>query len=90
MIECEDYEMTAVVLVPKGQLSAIESGAVAEDCALLALTDGFDYPYETAEFIQTAVSVALGESNPDHEYSCEVLCENHPTVIALKAERDSH
>ena len=86
MIECDDYEMNTVVLVPAGQLSAIRADAVAEGCTLLALTDGFDYPYETAEFIQAAVSKALGKANSNHEYSCEVLCENHPTVTALKAK----
>lgn len=86
MIECDEYVMNAVVLVPVGQLSAIKADAVAEDCTMLALTEDFDYPYETAELVQAAVSRALGKANSNLEYSCEVLCENHPTVIALKAK----
>ena len=84
--ECYEYEMNAVVLIPIKQRSAIEANAIAEDCVLLASTDGHEYPDEDAEFIQRVVLKAMSIANPNHEYDCEVLCEDHATVKSLKAE----
>lgn len=84
--ECDEDEMNAVVLIPINQRSAIEANAIAEGCVILASTDGHEYPYEEAEFIQRAVLKAMDIANPDHEYCCEVLCEKHATVKSLKAK----
>ena len=84
--ECDEDEMNAVVLIPIKQRSAIEANAVAEGCILLASTDGHEYPYEEAEFIQHAILKAMSIANPSHEYDCEVLCEKHATVKSLKAK----
>lgn len=86
MIDCDEDEMNAVVLIPIQQRSAIEANAIAEGCVLLASTDGHEYPYEEAEFIQRAVLKAMNIANPDHEYCCEILCEDHATVKSLKAK----
>ena len=84
--ECDEDEMNAVVLIPIKQRSAIKANALAEGCVLLASTEGHDYPYEEAEFIQRAVLKAMSIANPNHEYDCEVLCEDHATVKSLKAK----
>ena len=84
--ECDEDEMNAVVLIPIKQRSAIKANAIAEGCVILASTEGHDYPYEEAEFIQRAVLKAMSIANPNHEYDCEVLCEDHATVKSLKAK----
>ena len=84
--ECDEDERNAVVLIPIKQRSAIKANAIAEGCVLLASTDGHEYPYEEAEFIQRAVLKAMSIANPNHEYACEVLCEDHATVKSLKAK----
>ena len=84
--ECDEDEMNAVVLIPIKQRSAIKANAIAEGCVILAATEGHDYPYEEAEFIQRAVLKAMSIANPNHEYDCEVLCEDHATVKSLKAK----
>lgn len=84
--ECDEYEMNAVVLIPIKQRSAIEANAIAEGCVLLASTAAQEYPYDAAEIVQLAVSKAMAIANPDHEYCCEILCEDHATVKSLKAE----
>ena len=84
--ECDEDEMNAVVLIPIKQRSAIEANAIAEDCVLLVSTKYLEYPYDGAELVQQAVLKAMDIANPDHEYCCEILCEDHATVKSLKAK----
>ena len=84
--ECDEYERNAVVLIPIKQRSAIKANAIVEGCVLLASTSAQEYPYDAAEIVQLAVLKAMSIANPNHEYACEVLCEDHATVKSLKAK----